>query len=135
MKSILAILALAVPAAALAQLSVTVSPVKVTGQKAIVPLALKNGLAEKVDSARASLFLLDGQGKMVAQATRWIIGDSANKPGLAAGASNAYHFVITSDKPFTATNLTAKVVVGRVVMNGGKLANPAKDVIVTTAAK
>ena len=56
--------------AALPQLAVTVSPVKVIGQKAIVSLALTNGLAGKVESARAAVFILDEQGKMVGQATR-----------------------------------------------------------------
>jgi hypothetical protein len=53
-----------------AQLAVTVSPPKVTGSKAIVPLAMKNGLGERVESARAVVFLLDEQGKMVGQGTR-----------------------------------------------------------------
>jgi len=41
--------------------AVTVSPLKVIGQKAIVSLALTNHLAEKVESARAVCFLLDEQ--------------------------------------------------------------------------
>jgi hypothetical protein len=50
------------------------------------------------------------------------------KPGWAAGATNAFHFVITTDKPFTTTNLTAKFSFSRVVLVGGKLADPVKDV-------
>ena len=118
-----------------AQLAVTVSPVKVTGQKAIVPLALKNNLTENIESARAALFLLDDQGKMVGQSTKWVIGGTKDKPGLAAGATNAFHFVIASDKPFTTTNLTAKVQFNRLVLKGGKLADVTKDVSVTPAAK
>jgi hypothetical protein len=126
MKTLLLLLLAALTAQA--QLSVTVSPVKVTGQKAIVPLALKNAFSEKVESARAVVFLLDEQGKMAGQATRWVIGGSQDKPGLAAAATNAFHFVITTDKPFTATNLMAKVSFNRVVLEGGKLADIAKDV-------
>jgi hypothetical protein len=118
-----------------AQLAVTVSPPKVVGQKAVVPLAVRNGLAEKVDSARVVVFLLDEQGKMVGQGTRWVIGGSQDKPGLAAGATNAFYFVITSDKQFASTNLTAKVSFSRVVLEGGKLADVTKDVSVTEAAK
>jgi len=118
-----------------AQLAVTVSPVKVTGQKAIVPLVLKNNLTENIESARAALFLLDDQGKMVGQSTKWVIGGTKDKPGLAAGATNAFHFVIASDKPFTTTNLTAKVQFNRLVLKGGKLADVTKDVSVTPAAK
>lgn len=112
-----------------AQLVVTLSPVKVTGQKAIVPLAMKNNFAEKVESARAVVFLLDEQGKMVGQSTKWVIGGSEDKPGLKAGATNAFHFVITADKPLTTTNLTAKVSFSRIVLEGGKTADVTKDVV------
>src|SRR6266498_1992892 len=93
------------PLLASAELAVTQSPVKVAGQKAIEPLALKNNFGEKIESARAAVFLLDEQGKMIGQATRWVIGGSQDKPGLATGATNAFHFVITSDRPFATTNL------------------------------
>jgi hypothetical protein len=117
-----------------AQLALIVSRPKVTAQKAIVPLAMKNNLAEKVESARAVVFLLDEQGKAVGQpTTRWIIGGSTDKTGLAAGATNVFHFVVTSDKPITTTNLTAKVSVSRVILEGGKLADVTKQVTVTPA--
>lgn len=117
-----------------AQLSVTVSPPKITGQKVVVPLALKNNYGEKIESARAAVFLLDDQGKMVAQSTRWVIGGS-NTNGLAAGATNAFHFVITSDKPFTTTNLAAKVSFSRVVLESGRIADVTKDVKIQNVAK
>ena len=111
-----------------AQLAVTLSAPKVTGRKAVVSLAMKNGLADQVESARAVCFLLDEQGKMLGQATRWVIGGAEDKPGLAAGATNDFQFVITSDKPFAATNPTAKVQFSRIVLEGGKLADPQRDV-------
>ena len=118
-----------------AQLVITVSPPKVVGQKAVVPLAMKNNLTEKIDSARAVCFLTDEEGKMVGQGTRWVIGGSQDKPGLAAGATNAFHFVITADKPFTTTNLTAKVTFNRLVLEGGKSADANKEVKIQTANK
>lgn len=118
-----------------AQLSVTVSPVNVTGQKAVVPLAMQNNFAEKIESARAAVFLLDEHGKLVAQGTRWVIGGSEGKLGLAAGATNAFHFVIASDKPFATTNLAAKVSFNRVVMEGGKVADVTKSVQIEHAVK
>ena len=114
-----------------AQLAVTVSPPRIAGQKAIVPLAMRNGFSEKIESARAVVFLLDEQGKMVGQGTRWVIGGGTDKPGLAAGATNAFHFVIASEKSFTTTNLTAKVTFSRVVLEGGRVADVAKEVVVT----
>jgi hypothetical protein len=104
-----------------AQLAVTVSPPKMVGQKAIVKLAMKNGLAQKIESARAVCFLLDDTGKMIGQSAKWVIGQT--KTGLASGATNSFNFVITSPQPFTTTNLTAKVSFIRMVLDGGKLAD------------
>jgi hypothetical protein len=111
-----------------AQLVVKVSPVKVAGQKAVVPLTMRNNFAEHIESARAAVFLMDEEGKMVGQGNKWVIGGSENKIGLAAGATNTFQFVIVADKRLTTTNLTAKVTFTRVVLEGGKLADVSKDV-------
>src|SRR5262245_58448634 len=111
------------------------SPVKITGQKAIVPLAMKNDFAEKIESARAAVFLMDDKGKVIGQATRWVIGGqsgSATTAGLAAGGTNMFNFVITADKPITTTNLTAKVTFTRVLLEGGKAVDVGKEVKVKT---
>lgn len=117
-----------------AQLAVTVSSTKVIGQKAVVPLALKNEFAEDITSARAAVFVSDERGKVVGQATRWVIGGQAGPArdaGLRPGSTNAFHFVITSGKPFATTNLAAKVIFSRVVLEGGKSVDPRKNVIIT----
>lgn len=117
------------------QFVVVASAPRVIGQKAVVPLDMKNNLAEKIESARAVVFLLDEQGKAVTQpVTRWVIGGS-NTNGLAPGATNSFHFVITSEKPFATTNLTAKVSFSRVVLEGGKVADVTKAVSITPVAK
>ena len=116
--------------AASAQLAVTMLPVKITGQKAVVPLALKNNFTNAIQSARAVCFLLDDQGKMIGQSTKWVIGQ--NKTGLAPKGETTFNFVITSPQPFTTTNLTAKVSFSRVVLDGDKLADVTKAVSVTT---
>ena len=131
MRIISLIALLSCPLLAAAQLAVTVSPPKVVGQKAVVPLAMKNDFTEKVESARAVVFLLDEQGKMVGQSTKWVIGGSQDKPGLVAGATSSFHFVIATRKWFTTTNLTANVTFIRVVLASGKLADIAKDVHLT----
>lgn len=125
---------LSAPFVASAQLVLTVPPAKVVGQKAVVPLVLSNGLPDKVESARAAVFLLDEHGRMVAQGARWVIGGQAGPApdaGLAAGGTNVFHFVVTADRPFATTNLTPKVTFTRVVLEGGRLADPVKDVRVT----
>jgi len=118
-----------------AQLAVTVSPPKITGQKAVVKLAMKNNLADKVESARAVVFLLDDQGKMVGQFTRWVIGGTKDHPALEPKKETTFNFVITSPQPFTTTNLTAKVSFSRVVLEGGKLADPNKTVSLKATAR
>jgi hypothetical protein len=111
-----------------AQLVVTVSPPKIASQKAIVQLTMKNNLTNKVESARAVCFLLDEQGKMVGQATKWVIGQ--NKTVLEPRGETTFNFVIANSSPFASTNLTAKVSFSHLVLEGGKLANPSKDVTV-----
>ena len=112
-----------------AQLAVTVSPVKITGQKAVVQLKMKNDFADKVKSARDVCFLLDEQGQMVGQSTKWVVGQ--NKTSLDPKGEATFNFVITSPQPFTTTNLTTKVSFSRVVLDGDKLADVTKAVTIT----
>ena len=134
-SQILRFLSLFCAVAAQAQLAVTVSSPKITGQKAVVELVMKNSFTNKVESARAMCFLLDDQGRMVGQSTKWVIGGNQSKSGLAAGATNTFNFVITSGQPFATTNLTAKVSLSRVVLAGGRVADLDKTVNKTTAAQ
>ena len=124
----LSFLFLACALTAQAQLTVTVSPVKTTGQKAIVLLAMTNDLAESVESARAVCFLLDEQGKMAGQSTKWVVGGTKDRPALQPKSGTTFNFVITSPQPFITTNLTAQVSFSRLVLEGEKLANPKTDV-------
>jgi hypothetical protein len=118
-----------------AQLAVTVSPVKTTGQKAIVLLAITNGLAESVESARAVCFLLDEQGKMTGQSTKWVIGGTKDRPALPPKSGTTFNFVVTNPRQFTTTNLTAKVSFSRVLLAGGRQADLRQEVVVTPAVK
>ena len=117
-----------------AQLAVTVLPPKVIGQKAIVQLTMKNNFKESIESARAICFLLDEQGEMVVQSTKWIIGK--NKISLEPSVTNTFSFVITSPNHLlAATNLTAKVGFSRVVLSGGQPVNPRNEVIIEQPKK
>ena len=117
------------------QLAVNVLPPKLGADKIIVAMTIKNGFAEKIESARAVCFLLDGQGKVVGHSTQWVIGAGREKSPLAPGATTAFNFVVAADKPLTTTNLTARVSFSRVVLEGGKLADAARQVTVTPAAR
>jgi hypothetical protein len=119
---------LLVASTAHAELLVSVAPPKTTGSKTVVKLDMKNGFTEKIESARAVVFLLDEQGKTVGQpTTRWVVGGS-NANGLAPGATNSFHFVIASEKPLATTNLAARVQFSRVILEGGRLVDVMKDV-------
>ena len=104
-----------------AQLTVAVSQPKVTGSKAVVKLEMKNAFEEPVQSARATVFLVNGQNKVIGQSAKWVIGGTPKLSSLAAGGTNAFFFVFRSGEPFTTTNLTAKVTFGRVLLKSGKV--------------
>jgi hypothetical protein len=135
MKLFLLAAVLLCPLLATAQLDVTVTPPKVVGQKAIVELAMTNNLADKVESARAVCFLLDAQGKMVGESSRWVIGGTKERPALEPKKATTFNFIVTSPQPFTTTNLTAKISFSRVVLAGEKLADVRQAVTVTPASK
>lgn len=120
---------------AIAQLVVTVSPPKTTGSRAVVKLEMKNTLSESVASARATVFLLDGQNKVIGESTKWVIGGAKDKPPLAVDRETNFNFVIQTSKPIIPTNLTARVSFNRAVFTGGKLADVTKDVVVMEKVK
>jgi len=113
-----------------AQWAVAVSPPKVVGQKAVVQLAMKNNLAAKMESARAAIFLLDNQGTMVGQASRWVIGGTKNRPVLEPGKEATYNFVVQAAKPFATTNLTVKVSFSSVTLEGNNQLDVQKNVTI-----
>ncbi|HTI70838.1 MAG TPA: hypothetical protein VMF06_12790 [Candidatus Limnocylindria bacterium] len=113
------------------ELEVAVSPIKLAGQKALVKLEMVNHLTEPVTSAKAACFICDDAGKVVAQNTRWVFGGGTNANAtIPVGGTNVFHFVVNATKPWTTTNLTAKVVFSRVVLQDGHLADVAKSVSV-----
>jgi hypothetical protein len=114
-----------------AQLTVSVLPVKVVGQKAVVQLKMRNDLADKIESARAVCFLSDAQGKVIGQATKWVIA----KSGLEPKSEATFNFVVSSHQPFTTTNLTAKVTFSRLNLASGPVADLQNEVIVHTLAR
>jgi hypothetical protein len=91
---------------------------------------MSNNLTNAVESARASILLMDKQKKKVGQATRWVIGGSTNKPALPPNGTNVFYFVITSPEPFSTTNLNGEVLFERVTLEGGKILDPKRDVVI-----
>jgi hypothetical protein len=116
--------------AAQAQLVVTVGEPKSVGHKAAVKLTMKNTFNENIESARATLFLMAEEGKVIGQSTQWVIGGNQDRPGLEAGATNVFHFVITPSIPasFSVTNLNVKVVFTRLLLESDKSLDPIRNV-------
>lgn len=92
--------------------------------KTAVKLTIKNTFSERVESARATVFLLDSQEKVVGQTVKWVIGGSKDRPPLKADSETTFNFVITDAKPFS----KMKVMFNRVILENGKLADAVKDV-------
>jgi hypothetical protein len=111
-----------------AALTVTVNEPKQVGKKVIIKLALKNTFTEKIESARAQVFLLDDKGKVVGQAAKWVIGGTKDKPALAPAAETTFNFVVTADKSFT----TNKVTFTRLILEGGKMMDVNRNVEIIT---
>ena len=107
-----------------AAISVKLDKPKTTGNKAVVKLTLKNTFTQKIEGARATVFLIGEQDKIIGQRTAWVIGGEPNKPALKPDATATYNFVIDTDKPVT----SARVIFNRVILENGKLADPQKDV-------
>ena len=95
---------------------------KTVGSKAVIKLTLKNTFKESVESARATVFLLDERGQVVGQAVQWVIG-TKDKPPLAPDATTTYNFVVPMDKPFTKT----RVSFNRIILEGGKVADATRS--------
>jgi hypothetical protein len=114
-----------------AGLVVQVGSPKTTGSKAVVKLDMENTYTSQIQSVRAAIFLLNDQGKVVGQSTSWIIGGGKNKPELAANAKTTYNFILPAGKPFT----KAKLMVERILLENGKLANALTDVQIIDSAK
>ncbi len=108
-------LAITAPAA----LVVQVAPPKSTGSMAIVKMDLQNTYSEKIQGARAAMFLINDQGKVVGQLAKWIIGGGKDTKALDATAKTSYNFVVATDKPF----VKAKLIVTQILLDGGKPAS------------
>ncbi|HEV2327619.1 MAG TPA: hypothetical protein VGY56_02395 [Verrucomicrobiae bacterium] len=133
MKRICGILIISFCLSLRAQLSVTVAPPQIAGQKVVVELTMTNGLSDEIKSARAICLLLNQQGRMVGQSTKWVIGQ--NNKALEPNGEAKFNFVITTPRPLIASNLTAKVMFSRVNLVDGKEADVRQAVEVMPADK
>jgi len=94
-----------------AALTIDVAAPKVTGQKAVIEVAMKNTYAQKIESAKATIFLMDAAGKVLSQKSGWMIGGSTNRPPLAPDHQSKYYFVLPAGVTFRKANLMLNRVV------------------------
>ena len=109
-----------------AALTVKVETPKQQGAKAVVKVTLRNTFRERIEGVRATVFLTDSQGKVAGQSTKWIVGGSMEGQGVAPKGTTNYHFVIEAKRPVSSANL----IVNRVLLEGGKVADVKRDVII-----
>ena len=95
-----------------AALTIDVAEPKVTGQKAVIEVDLKNTYTQKIESAKATMFLMDAAGKVLSQKSGWMIGGSTNRPPLAPDHQSKYYFVLPAGETFS----KAKLMLNRVVL-------------------
>ena len=81
--------------------------------------------------ARAAVFLMDESGRMLGQGTRWVTGGKAEPTmALTAGGTNNFYFVLTAQSPLTTTNIVTHVKFSRLLLQGGRVADPERSVSV-----
>jgi hypothetical protein len=114
-----------------AELAVKIETPKQVGKKVVIKLTMKNNFSEKVESARAQIFLLDDKGRVMGQAAKWVIGGTKDRPVLGPNRETTFNFVLTADKPFT----TNSVSFSRVILESGKSVDVKKEVQITAVTK
>jgi len=114
-------------------LAVNVAATKLLKDKAVVEITMKNNLTETIKSARAACFLLDGQGQLIGQSSKWVIGGTKDLLPLQPNSETTFNFIISSPQPFSSTNVTAKVSFSRVILEDGKPVDVTKEVSVQSA--
>lgn len=112
-----------------AELMVTVLPPRITAQKVVVPIVMKNNFSEAVEGARAVVFVMDESGQMLGQGTRWVIGGKAEPTAaLIAGGTNTFYFVVNSQRLLPTTNIVTQVKFSRLLLQSGRVADPERSV-------
>ena len=112
--------------AAFANLEVSVASLESASNKTLVKLDTKNTFDQGIKDARAWVFLMDADGKVVGNQAQWIIGgDSSEKEPLKAEDSQTFKVAIsTTSKP-----MTVKVTFSKIILADGTKVNPHKSLV------
>jgi hypothetical protein len=120
-----------------AQLEVRLLETKQSGNKSLVKLELNNTYDQAIKDARAWVFLMDEDGKVVGNKAAWIIGGDRAESGnrvqlpLDKGEKNEYTLAMDTlrsreedESPFK-----AKITFSRVILADGTSVNPQKAAV------
>lgn len=94
-----------------------------SGSTTRIELEMENTFDEVIESARATVFLIDQQGKITGKAARWVIGGTKEKPNLAPGKKTTFQFVLLNGGPF----ITSRITFSRIVFEGGRVVDMSKS--------
>ena len=106
-----------------ATIDVSVSSIETKGSKSIVRMEASNGYEQGVKDARAWVFLLDAEGKVVGNRAHWIVGGSSEgREPLDSQASDEFLVAVDTKAP----PASAKVVFSKIILEDGTSINPRK---------
>lgn len=108
-------------------LEVSVTEQLSAGNKGLVKLKMKNQFSQGVKGARAWVFLMDDNGKVVGNKAQWLVGGTEENlkkdpQGLEVGEELEASMVIDTQKPFTKT----KVTLSKLILSDGNSVDPRK---------
>ena len=108
----------------LAEVEVTVMSTREAGGKATVNLSLANTFKQPVKEARVWVFLLDSEGKVMANKAQWLVGSAETPKAWAAGESQQCAVTVDVPRPVASTRVTFS----RLTLADGTEVDPQKQV-------
>jgi hypothetical protein len=111
-------------AACFADVEVTVVSTREVGGKATVGLSLANTFKKPVKEARVWVFLLDSEGKVMANKAQWLVGSAETPKTWAAGESQQCVVTVDVPRPVASTRVTFS----RLTLADGTEVDPQKQV-------
>jgi hypothetical protein len=108
----------------LADVEVTVLSTRETGGKATVSISLANTFKQPVREARVWVFLLDSEGKVMANKAQWLVGSAETPKTWAAGESQPCAVTVDVPRPVASTRVTFS----RLTLADGTEVDPQKQV-------
>ena len=128
---------LLLPLATYAQLEVRLLETQQSGNKSLVKLELNNTYDQAIKDARAWVFLMDEEGKVVGNKAAWIIGGEKSgpenrvQPPLKKGEKNEYTLAMDMlrSKKEDESPFKAKITFSRIILADGTPVNPQEAVV------